>query len=143
MVKIWKVILAAVVIFAAGAVTGGLAVRFKSRPSQPPQRSSYGGHRSRGDLADRMQRDLKLTQEQRQSVEQILRESNEQMKQIWESIAPRVQEEQGKVCERIRSQLNPAQCAKFEDVFKRPGFRSGDSKFRDGKRSADKERPEK
>lgn len=137
MVRIWKVVLVAAIIFVAGAVTGALTTRLKSSGSHPPQRGNFGSHRSqRGELMERMQRELQLSQEQRQNIEQILRESREKVKQLCDSIAPHVSEEHSKVRERIRAELTPEQREKYEQLFKRTGFKPGDPKFqfRDGKR---------
>lgn len=120
MVRIWKVILAALVIFGAGAVTGGMLVSLKSRPAnrpnKPPQFS--GVPRQRGEFIYRLQRELDLTPPQRAKIDQILHESNDRTKQIWES----AREEQRKVKVSIRETLTEEQQKKFDDVFKPRDF---------------------
>lgn len=118
--KAWKVILAACVIFTAGVVTGGLAVKLNVRPPPHPTKSNQGtwSSRPRGDVVDRMQRELDLTPAQRTQIEQILRESRERTKQLWESIAPRAQAEHRKVCDDIREILTTDQRPKYDEVFK-------------------------
>jgi hypothetical protein len=125
-VKAWRVILAALVIFAAGVVTGGLTVRLSqnnvpARPTQGPV--GLGPFRQRGDmeLLDRMQRQLYLSGAQRTRIEQILHDNHERMKQLWESIAPQAQAERRHVNELIRGELNADQQKKFDEVFKSRG----------------------
>lgn len=130
--KEWKVILAALVIFAAGVVTGGLTVQLKLRNlPQTSAPANLGPLRPKGDLLDRMQRQLYLTPVQRQKIEVILRDSHERMKQLWESIAPQAQEEHRRVHELIRAQLTPEQQKKYEEMLKaRTSSRSKDERRR-------------
>jgi hypothetical protein len=117
-VKAWKVILAALVIFAAGVVTGGLTVRLKVHNLPAPTSSlSVGPLRQRGELLDRMQRQLYLSATQREHIEKILRDSHERMKQLWDSIAPQAQEEHRRVHELIRAELQPEQQKRFEGML--------------------------
>lgn len=132
----WKVICAALVIFAAGVITGGLTVRLKFRevPAQTTSSnpSAFGPLRQRGELLDRMQRQLYLTTEQRSRIEQILKDSHEHMKQLWDSIAPQAQLEHRKVHDLIKSELTAAQQDKFEEIFKsRSLYRPGDGRRRE------------
>ncbi len=117
----WKVIAAALVIFAAGVVTGGLTVRLKLRELPPTSTSpgTFGSLRQRGDLLDRLQRQLYLTPVQRERIDQILHENHDRMKQLWDSIAPQAQEEHRRVQERIRAELTPEQQKGFEEIMKR------------------------
>jgi hypothetical protein len=119
-VKVWKVILAALVIFAAGVVTGSLTVRLKvPTVTTAPPTTNLGPLRPRGELLDRMERQLYLSPAQRGKIEQILRENHDRMKQLWDSIAPQAQEEHRRVNELIRAQLEPAQLQRFEEMLKR------------------------
>ena len=130
----WKPILAALVIFAAGVVTGGLTTRLglppktTTAPGPPP-----GGFRGiRNELVDRMQRELYLTVEQRERIEKTLRESHDRTRKLWESIAPQAQAEQKHVREEIRGILMPEQQAKFDESFKMRGpGRFGSDRLRD------------
>lgn len=118
--KVWKVILAALVIFAAGVVTGGLTVRVKLQEVWPSRSLSgaSGPLRQRMDLLDRMQRQLYLTPTQRERLEQVLRDSHGRTKKLWDSIAPEAQEEQRRVHDLIRAELTPEQQQKFESMLK-------------------------
>lgn len=113
-----QVILAALVIFAAGVITGGLTVRLTPRePVQPIMSIAAGSTRQRADLLDRMQRQLYLTPEQKSRIEQILRDSHAKMKLLWDSIAPQAQEERRRVNEAIRAELLPEQQKQFEAML--------------------------
>jgi Spy/CpxP family protein refolding chaperone len=128
--------LAALVIFAAGVVTGSLTVRLKPHEVAPPSTPAPTGmapFRQRGDLLDRMQRQLYLDPTQRQHIEVILRDNHERMKQIWDSIAPQAQQEHRKVRELIRAELTPEQQKHFEEIFKsRNSSRPGEERRRRG-----------
>ena len=132
--NIWKPILAALLIFAAGVVTGGLTIRLKGRPfvrpaglpaqgldrTRPPQRPEA----ELRELSQRLQRHLKLSSEQRERVEAIVKESRERMQTIAEEMAPRTREEFRRLRERIRAELTPGQRQEFEAIFKqREGWR--------------------
>ena len=142
--KAWKVILAALVIFSAGAITGGLVIKLTSPiPRTPPPRSGQFpavGH-PRPDFLGRMQRELNLTAIQRQHIEQLLRGSQDHIKQLYDTIAPPVREEHLHVREQIKSELTPEQRNKFEEVFKPRGSRKpgGDSKSGEGWRNRSEE----
>jgi Spy/CpxP family protein refolding chaperone len=145
-VNTWKPIFAALVIFAAGVVTGGLTTRLglppksTAAPGPPP-----GGFRGvRNELVDRMQRELYLTVEQRERIERTLRESHERTRNLWETIAPQAQAEQRRVREEIRAELNPEQQAKFDASFKLrgPGRFGGDRMREDGRKFEDRNAPE-
>ena len=127
-----KVILAALVIFAAGVITGGLTVRIKLQDvPQSAVAPTTGLNRQRAELLDRMQRQLYLTPSQRERVEKVLRESHDRMKLLWDSIAPQAQDERRRVNESIRAELTPAQQKQFEEMMKsRPANRGLDDRRR-------------
>lgn len=129
--KAWRVILAALVIFAAGVVTGGLTVRLKLSQAPPARSAAAEQPRQRGEMLDRMQRQLHLTPDQRRDIERILRESNARMKQLWETVAPQAREEHQRVSNLIRAELRPEQLEKFEAMLKsRSLLRSHDERRR-------------
>jgi Spy/CpxP family protein refolding chaperone len=124
-VKIWKVILAVVVIFGAGFVTGGLLVRTQERrnvkpppavPGGPPGSGLWGV--SRTQFVDKMNRHLDLTPEQCGRIDKIMKESHDRMAKLWEPIAPLARQETKNVREQIFTVLTPGQCSKFDEVFK-------------------------
>jgi Spy/CpxP family protein refolding chaperone len=112
-VNTWKVIVATIVIFAAGAVTGALLVRQSFRPRPGP-----GGVRL--DFLRRMERDLDLTREQRQKIDKILKESQDQMRRIMEPVSPALHAELQRTKEEFRQVLTPQQQARFDQLLKHP-----------------------
>ena len=65
-----------------------------------------------------MKRELRLRAEQQQRIEQIIHESQQRTKPLWDQVAPQMQEELRGVKEKIRGELDPEQLAKFEELFK-------------------------
>lgn len=126
MVNIWKPLLAALVIFAAGVITGGLTVGLR-RPPLGPRWTAPGPEPTRpwlnqrlagqqGELFRRMERQLELTPEQRLRVEAIVKESQGRIRALAEDLAPRTREELRQMREKIREELTPEQRRKFEKL---------------------------
>jgi Spy/CpxP family protein refolding chaperone len=122
----WKAILAAMVIFIAGTVTGGLMVKLHENRSRlhPPAMVTAAGPTMRLEFLKRIERQLNLTSAQRERIEAILRESQERMKALWEPIAPQANAEFQQVRERILAELSPEQKAQFEELSKMRGPRN-------------------
>ncbi len=122
----WKVILATLVIFASGVVTGGLLVvysgrSFVARPqrpgtARPAQTVSPGGMRL--EFLRRMQRDLDLSPDQRERIDKILKESQEHTRKLMEPITPALKEEFQHTKEEFRQVLTTEQRARFDELFK-------------------------
>ena len=147
MVNAWKPILAAVVIFAAGVVTGGFVVDFGApkpprafpRERGPRNAEHPPGSRTEGQLnwlMKRIQRDLKLTDKQAATVESAFKASREEMKLTFEELRPRMRASTEKLKEKLRGDLTEEQLAKFEKYLRPPAsrdrFRVGPG-FRNGK----------
>ena len=121
----WKPIVAALVIFAAGVVTGGLTVNLRRFPGPvpPPARGLEPrmglAQRWEGqirDLAGRMERELNLTAEQRERIAAIVRDSQRRIKDVVDEITPRARDEMRQMRERIRQELTPEQRRQFESL---------------------------
>ena len=97
--KPWKVILATLVIFVAGMVTGGLATK---RLQPEPLATKTPANLQRYDLLRRMEKRLELTPPQQERIEQIVRESQERTKKAWEQVRPIIRDEFQRVQDRIR-----------------------------------------
>ena len=110
----WKVILATLVIFAAGMVTGGLAMK---RLQPLPTTTKVPPSLQRVELLRRMAKRLDLTPSQQERIEQIVRESQERTKKAWEQIRPMIHDEFQRVQDRIRDELSPEQEKKFEKLL--------------------------
>ena len=171
MVNAWKPILAAVVIFTAGVVTGAL-VSDVATP-QPARafprnfshdRNQHGAEHRHGSLIEgqldwlmrRIQRDLKLTDEQTEKVEAAFKQSHEDMKLAFEELRPRLRASTEKLKNKLRGDLTEEQIEKFSkylrppnqrDRFKGgPGIRHsgarGDDRYRRGPRGGEQRRSE-
>jgi Spy/CpxP family protein refolding chaperone len=124
----WRVILAVVVIFGAGVVTGGLIARSTLKPvaanPQPPTPMPGGPpgtgmwSQSRAQFVQKMHRQLDLTPDQCKQVDAIMKAGHERMAKLWEPVAPQAREETKNVRLQIQAILTPQQLAKFEEVFK-------------------------
>jgi hypothetical protein len=127
-------------------VTGVLAARIKAPQATPVAAgpTGPGPFRARGDLLDRLQRQLYLSPIQREHIEKILRENHDRMKQLWDSIAPQAQEEHRRVRELIRKELTPEQVTRFDEIMKPRGTsRPGDSRRREEWREKSGRRPDR
>ena len=122
----WKVILATLVIFGAGVITGGLLVSYAVHANQTPLKQVVAQPaanpwqlRSR-ELLRRMDRELDLTPEQRKHIEKIIADSQERTKAIWKPIAGPMNREVQRTVGEIRDELTPEQRQKFNELAK-PG----------------------
>ena len=122
----WKPILAALVIFAAGVVTGGLTVTLREprqkgsknsqvRIKQPVPMPREGQLR---ELSRRMQSELELRSEQWERIETIIRESQERMKTLREEVGQKTAEEFREMHQKIRGELTPEQRKKFVEIMR-------------------------
>lgn len=122
----WKVILATLVIFVAGVVTGGLLAvysgrSFVLRPQRPPAArpgQTMAAGVMRLEFLRRLQRDLELTQDQRERINRILKESQDRTRKLMEPVSPALREEFQRTKEDFRSVLTPEQRKRFDELFK-------------------------
>ena len=142
----WKVILATMVIFGTGVVTGGLLVRHAEHGrDRRPQRPVAVAHPAQPTLAGvmrieflrRMERELDLTPEQREPIDQILKQGQERMKKLQETVEPRRREEFKKTIEDFRTVLTPDQRKRFDELVKQQQQRAREQR----KAAPPKERP--
>ncbi len=96
-------ILLLVGVFAVGAAAGVVGSNALHHPSRPP---SY---------VDRLQQELALTPAQHDTVEKILKQYDDQMRDIWRSVRPRV--------DTMRTQIR-AQIATVLDDHQRELYRA-------------------
>jgi hypothetical protein len=134
----WKIILATVVIFGAGVLTGGLLVDHidHSRPQafhhppgdfnngenhnpRPPDFSmSHFAQRMNQQFVQRLDAVLQLTPEQHEKIMKILAEGQERNRQIWTNVAPKMFAVMQDVNRKIRAELTPDQQKRFEELIK-------------------------
>lgn len=128
----WKVILATMVIFGCGVVTGGLLmenglrIRFApAKPVQAPPRPPAVTNQAppmiqfqRPEFLRKMQKQLDLTPDQCDAITKIMHDSQERTRPIWELIQPRLREEMKRDRQEIRAVLNPGQQREFDDMLR-------------------------
>ena len=115
------------VIFGTGVVTGGLLVRHAGPGrDRRPQRATGAIHATqtspagvmRIEFLRQVERELALTPEQHEPVEKVLKEGQERMKKLMETVEPRRREEYKKTMEEFRTVLTPAQQKRFDNLLK-------------------------
>ena len=131
----WKAILATLVIFGAGVFTGGALVSYFRPASQPSDRGSANVQRPgapRGDsklpaslnarfnkeFLDRLDRELKLTSQQREHIQRILEAGQLETKVCWDKIAPDVRAAMVETKNKIRDELTPEQQNRCSELWK-------------------------
>jgi hypothetical protein len=134
-VNSWKVILATMVIFGAGVITGGLLVKNTTQTgSLPPPHFARTNQPAvnvtppqmlRLEFLLRAHNELQLTPGQHDRIEKIIREGQERSRKLWEGVAPEMRKELQQVHERIRAELSPKQRAQFEQMLKTPPRQPG------------------
>jgi Spy/CpxP family protein refolding chaperone len=150
-VNAWKIILATLVIFVAGIITGASLVKFAQnrggrmnprpqpemnqlnnpvRPENPNRRNDpeFGNQPSQQPgqqpgLLNRqfvlgLDRQLKLTREQREKVEKLMVEGQERIRQMRSKLEPEMRKEMHSVNEQIKTLLTPEQREQFERIMK-------------------------
>lgn len=110
--KVILVILATLVIFSTGLITGFILLK---QIPQPPAAANLPMLPAQGlgwqQFLHRIQGELDLTPEQDQRISSILRDSQDRTRNLARA-------EMGKVREQIRSELTPPQIEKFERLFR-------------------------
>src|SRR5688572_18608706 len=119
MVSPWKVILATLVIFIAGLVTGAVGVHRLLKPARPPMRTeAVHPWMLRDGFRAELERRLQLTPEQSERIERITREGQERVREISSLVTPEIQAELKAVREEIRETLTVEQRTKFEEMLR-------------------------
>ena len=139
----WKVILATVVIFGAGVLTGGLLVDYVAHSHQKPPHHPQANAGTRPvtnavaqprlpeiprPLAEKMGKQfvqqlnetLQLTPEQRGKIEKIIACGQDRNRELWTNIAPKMRAVMEEVNQQIRAELTPEQLKPFEELLKHP-----------------------
>ena len=149
----WKIILATIVIFGAGVMTGGLLINHVDRTNRsghrPPGaefRPPGGEHEpGRGmgmglefprprqpDLLNtnfvrRLDDAIKLTPDQRSAIGKIIAEGQDQNHSIWTNNAEQMRKVMQDIRHRVREQLTPDQQKQFDELMRRPPRRPPNS----------------
>jgi len=126
-VNFLRVILATVVIFAAGACTGYFLGRQPANPTaNAANRSDLSStnapsdwNKHRDEMRASLQREINATDAQMARVDEILAESRQRSREIWQTVKVPMEAEVMRVQEEIRGVLDPEQAAKYEEIMKR------------------------
>lgn len=122
--KISLVMLATMVIFAAGVVTGALVVRRTQtvEVAQP--------FWSRFEMTRRAIENMpELTESQRDRIHGIVQDKQELIAEYFRILEPDAQQVFRSMREEIRKELTPAQRQRFDELSRRRGLRPGDRRF--------------
>ncbi len=124
----WKVILATVVIFAAGVFTGGFVAQRAFRHTKVvsvPQEFMPSPWFVRREFLGHLDRRLDLTPAQHERIGKVLEDGQEKAKIITGLMWPEMEDVLRDVTEKIRGELNPDQRAKFQELLRNPPRRPG------------------
>ncbi len=123
----WKIILAALVIFGAGEVTGGLLVNHVShthpgnrRPPREPEDFVPRPDLLKTNFVQRLDKAVHLTPEQLEAIGKIIAEGQQRNRDLWKQVAPQFHPILQDVRRRIHDALTPDQQKQFEELLKRP-----------------------
>lgn len=131
----WKVILATIVIFGAGVVTGTLVVRHSAqapaavspRGTGAPRLSPpYSAGGLRLEFLRRAERELGLVPDQRERIEKILQASQERTRLLMEPVAPELKAELERTRDEFLAVLTPEQRTRFDALVKKQHQRPHD-----------------
>ena len=129
----WKIILATVVIFGCGVVTGGLLVNYVERAHPEIRRPPAAAHRERPgsqelslprpqmlnqQFVEQLDVALHLTPEQRQKISKIIADGQERNRDLWKLVSPQFRGVMQDVHQRIRTVLTPEQREQFGELMK-------------------------
>jgi hypothetical protein len=125
----WKVILATMVIFACGVITGAMVSRTVGMRSQerPLAAATNAASRmaagpvlqmQRAAFFKRMDKELDLSPGQRDAIGKILKASQERTQPLWDQIAPQMRDELKQVRVEIRGVLSPDQWKEFGEMMR-------------------------
>ncbi len=123
----WKAILATMVIFGAGVLTGALIVQFvTTTDSSRRQKPGFGARSAefgspggmRLEFLRRMQPYLDLTADQQEHIDKILKQSQERTRKLMEPVSPQLRQEVQRAKAEFREALTAVQQARFDELLK-------------------------
>jgi hypothetical protein len=136
-VNYWKVILATIVIFGAGVITGGLLVGHVDRPARPlfsfhqPPRPAPVVHTPyenmppevrpeilKTNFVQLLNDNLDLTPKQKEQIRKIIAQAQQNTHDLWKLVAPQFQLVWHDTRQQIRDVLTPQQQKEFESLMK-------------------------
>jgi Spy/CpxP family protein refolding chaperone len=133
-VNFLKVILATIVIFGAGVITGGLLVAHVKHPAyshpphppappvQPNETGDMPGQLRAPMLnkqfVEQLDDELQLTKEQREQIQKIIAQGQQSTRDLWKLVGPQFQIVWRDTRQQIRNVLTPEQRKQFEVLMK-------------------------
>jgi Spy/CpxP family protein refolding chaperone len=125
----WKVILATVVIFACGVLTGAMVSKAGRQTApvsanppaaavNPKNPAPPGWQLQRLQFFKRMQKQLNLGPEQQEKIDKLMCESQERVKPLWAQIGPQMDEELKRVRQEVNEVLTPEQREKMNELMR-------------------------
>jgi Spy/CpxP family protein refolding chaperone len=136
-VNTWKAILAALVIFGAGFVTGNVLNRMSAASKIPPPAANAPRTSARSsqqplsleqlrkvELMGRVQKELDLTPEQHARMDKVIEESQGRIRDLWEQVAPDIHDEYEDVQKKLCEELTPDQKKRFDELMKQRSHKS-------------------
>jgi hypothetical protein len=134
-VNYWKVILATIVIFGAGVITGGLLVNHVAHPQHPlnlfhppkPPASPTVYENLPPELrprllntnfVQRLNEKLNLTPKQAEQIQKIIAQAQQNTHDLWKLVAPQFQTLWHDTSEQIKDVLTPEQRWQFDQLLK-------------------------
>lgn len=134
MIAPWKISGVALLLFAAGVLTGGLLLPRVFHPphDHPPRGGPFPENRRRNDKASarppgwqrmeairRLEEQVQLRSDQQDRIRSLIRESEQRIRADWEPVAPRIQAEIRELRKRIDAELDPQQRQRFDALLER------------------------
>ncbi|HTV41052.1 MAG TPA: hypothetical protein VMF08_10785 [Candidatus Sulfotelmatobacter sp.] len=123
----WKVILATIVIFGAGVITGGLLVRnVTHRPRQTVYENLPPELRPRllnTNFVQRLNERLNLTPKQAEQIRKIIAQAQQNTHDLWKLDAPQFQLLWRDTSQQIKDVLTPEQKWEFDQLLKQRQMR--------------------
>lgn len=119
MVTSWKIIVATLVIYTAGLITGTFLNDLKS-PNRPQVRRDPMPRGPRmHDFIQRFGSRLDLTDTQKTNITQLLKGSQERMDALMKEMHPKIAEEFSQVNAEIKEHLTEEQATLFDEIMKK------------------------
>ena len=118
MVKSWKIIVATLVIYTAGLVTGTFLNDLRSSERPQVRKDPMPRGPRMHDFIQRFGSRLNLTDTQKTNITQILKGSQERMNALMKEMHPKIDAEFSQVNSEIKGHLTEKQATQFEEIMK-------------------------
>jgi len=129
MVNPWKAVLAALVIFLTGSISGVLAghlyrtakvyrAQAQAQARARAETSAPHGAAPRMQLMRRMAERLDLTPTQQERIDRHVRASQQRVRELYEPVSRKIQEEVRHLRKQIAAELDPPQRTQFDRLLK-------------------------